>query len=95
MTSSKRGNNRKRPTLLFLLLERSEEIADVAGKNAEISAVINKRTGGLRGKIVMVNTVAAVRVVVTDFHPGSKVDQHAATSARRRGTSGSVPQADR
>ena len=62
---------------------------NVAGKNAEISAVINKKTGGLRGKIVMARTVAAARVVATDFRPGSKVDPHAATSARRRGTSNS------
>ena len=31
--------------------------------------------------------VAAVRVVATELHPGSKVDPHAATSARRRVTS--------
>ena len=54
-----------------------------------MSAVINKRTGGLRGQMLMVRAVAAVRVVATELHPGSKVDPHAATSARRRGTSGS------
>ena len=37
----------------------------------------------------MVRAVAAVRVVATELHPGSKVDPHAAISARRRGTSGS------
>ena len=37
----------------------------------------------------MVREVAAVRVVATELHPGSKVDPHAATSARRWGTSGS------
>ena len=85
-------NRRKRPTLLFLLLERSGEIADAAEKNAAMSAAINKRMGELRGKIVMVRAVAAVRVVATELHPGSKVDPHAATSARRRGTSdSSVP----
>ena len=85
----KRGNRRKRPTLLFLLLERSGEIADAAEKNAVMSAAINKRMGGLRGKIVMVRAVAAVRVVATELRPGSKVDLHASTSARKSGTSGS------
>ena len=37
----------------------------------------------------MVRAVAAVLVVATELHPGSKVDPHVATSARRRGTSGS------
>ena len=37
----------------------------------------------------MVRAVAAVRVVATELHPGSKVDPHVATSARRWGTSGS------
>ena len=89
MTSYKRENRRKRPTLLFLLLERSGEIADAAEKNAVMSVAINKRMGGLRGKIVMVRVVAAVRVIAMELHPGSKADPHAATSARRRGTSGS------
>ena len=40
----------------------------------------------------MVRAVAVVRVVATELHPGSKVDPHAATAARRRGTSdSSVP----
>ena len=82
-------NRRKRPTLLFLLLEQSGETADAAEKNAVISAAINKRTGRLRGKMVMVRAVAAVRVVATELHPGSQMDPHAATSARKRGTSGS------
>ena len=54
-----------------------------------MSAVLRKRTERLQGKIVMVRAVAAVRVVATELHPGSKVDPHAAISARRRGTSGS------
>ena len=37
----------------------------------------------------MVGAVVAVRVVATELHPGSKVDPHAATTARRRGTSDS------
>ena len=37
----------------------------------------------------MVRAVAAVRVVATELHPGNKADPHAATSARRRGTSSS------
>ena len=41
----------------------------------------------VRGEIVMVRAVAAVRMVATELHPGSKVDPHAATSARRQGTS--------
>ena len=90
-----RGNRRKRPIPLFLLLEHSGEIADTAGKNAEMSAVVNKRTGGLRGKVVMVRAVAAVRVVATELHPGSKVDPHATTSTRKRGTScSSAPSSD-
>ena len=39
--------------------------------------------------MVTVRAVPAVRVVVTELHPGSKVDPHAARSARRRRTSGS------
>ena len=34
-------------------------------------------------------SISEVRVVATELHPGSKVDPHAATSARRRDTSGS------
>ena len=37
----------------------------------------------------MVRAVSAVRLVATELHPGSKVDLHSATSARRRGTSSS------
>ena len=37
----------------------------------------------------MVRAAAAVRVVATELHPGSKVDPHDAASARTRGTSGS------
>ena len=37
----------------------------------------------------MVRAVAAVRVVAMELYPESKVDPHAATSARRRSTSGS------
>ena len=37
----------------------------------------------------MVRAVVAVRVVAMELHPGSKVDPHAATSARKRSTSGS------
>ena len=37
----------------------------------------------------MVRAVVVVRVVATELHPGSKVDPHAATSARKRGASGS------
>ena len=85
----KERSRRRRLTLLFLLLERSGEIADAVEKNTVMPAAINKRMGGVRGKIVMVRAVAAVRVVATELHPGSKVDPHAATSARRRGTSGS------
>ena len=40
----------------------------------------------------MVRGVAAVRVVATELHPRSKVDPHAATSARKWGTSGSSTQ---
>ena len=34
-------------TAFFLLLERSGEIVDAAGKNAQVSAVLRKRTAGL------------------------------------------------
>ena len=54
-----------------------------------MSAESRKRTGGLCVEIVMGRAVGAVRVVATELHPGSKVDPHAATSARRRKTSGS------
>ena len=65
---------------------RREKCGNVSGNK--------QKDGGLRGHIVMVRAVAAVRVVATELHPGSKVDPHAATSARRRGTSASsVPSA--
>ena len=85
----KQGNSSKSSDTAFLILERSGEIADAAEKNAVMSPAVNKKMGGLRGKIVMVRAVAAVRVVATELHSGSKVDPHAAISARRRGTSGS------
>ena len=37
----------------------------------------------------MVRAIATVWVVASELHPGSKVDPHVATSARRRGTSSS------
>ena len=43
----KEDKSRKRPTLMFLLLEQSGETVDTADKNAEMSAVINKRAGEL------------------------------------------------
>ena len=37
----------------------------------------------------MAREVGAVRFAATELHPGRKVNSHAATSARRRGTDGS------
>ena len=60
---------------------RREKCGNVSGNK--------QKDGGATRKIVMVRAVAAVRMVATKLHPGSKVDPHAATSARRWGTSGS------
>ena len=59
------------------------------GKCGNVSRNKKKDERGLWGETVMVRTVAMVRMLATELHPGNKVDPHAATSARRRDTSGS------
>ena len=54
-----------------------------------MSAEARKGAGGTMGGDRKRPGISEVRLVATELHPGSKVDPHAATSARRRDTSGS------